>query len=103
MDTKQPMIDKLVDIFGWICVFLLVFMMYLIATAEGPLFRHKDSAIQQEFENVYQDIRRGSRNGFFVFNSSVQINGTLRADFSDNNEPVNGIFNTSLGSGNVAA
>jgi hypothetical protein len=28
-----------------------------ILLAEGPLFRHKDPAVNQEFENVYQDIR----------------------------------------------
>lgn len=28
-----------------------------IALCEGPLFLHKDSTTQQEFENVYQDLR----------------------------------------------
>lgn len=37
-----------------------ILFLLLLATpvhAEGPLFRHKDKVVSQEFENVYQDMR----------------------------------------------
>lgn len=36
-----------------------LFLLFLVSPcfAEGPLFRHKSPPIQQEFENVYQDLR----------------------------------------------
>lgn len=38
----------------------LIFFTFFISSfayAEGPLFRHGDTTTQQEFENVYQDLR----------------------------------------------
>lgn len=43
--------------------YLFLISMILILTglnAEGPLFHEQDPNIQQEFENVYQDIRSKS-------------------------------------------
>ncbi len=37
-------------------LFLLVALSSVVL-ADGPLFRHKDTFAQQEFDNVYQDIR----------------------------------------------
>lgn len=36
---------------------LLTFLIPSVSFAEGPAFQHKEPTIQQEFENVYQDIR----------------------------------------------
>jgi len=35
----------------------IVIIFPVVVIAEGPLFRHGNSPVQQEFENVYQDIR----------------------------------------------
>ena len=39
--------------------------------AEGPILRHKDSFEQQEFDNVYQDLR--TKHSFLTQNTSGQI------------------------------
>lgn len=51
--------------------FLLPVLLFTsVCLAEGPLFRQKEPSTQQEFENVYQDIRRYS---FLTNNTSGQL------------------------------
>ena len=38
---------------------LLIGLLSNAAAAAGPLFRHQDGKVNQEFENVYQDIESG--------------------------------------------
>lgn len=38
-------------------LFLMAFLLPCALWAEGPKFQHKDTATQQEFESVYQDLR----------------------------------------------
>jgi hypothetical protein len=38
-------------------VILILLFLCAPAYAEGPLYRHKDGRVNQEFENAYQDIR----------------------------------------------
>lgn len=39
-------------------VFMICFLSFGLVKAEGPLFQHKDTYDQQEFDNVYQDLRK---------------------------------------------
>ncbi len=42
--------------------FAAILLFGSLAHAEGPLFQHKESVIQQEYENVYQSIRQALSN-----------------------------------------
>lgn len=60
-------------------LFILVFLPVL-AHAEGPLFRHKDTVEQQEFENVYQDLRQKANTSIVPSTTSYITNiGTAGA------------------------
>jgi hypothetical protein len=37
---------------------VLILFLAMPLCAEGPVFRHKDKITEQEFENVYQDLRQ---------------------------------------------
>lgn len=44
-------------------LFLSFAIFPVFSFAEGPLFSHKDTVVQQEFENAYKDIRNKGLNG----------------------------------------
>lgn len=41
-------------------IIALIALLPVLAAASGPRFQHRDRFVDQEFENVYQDIRTGS-------------------------------------------
>lgn len=54
----------------------LLFLLFLVSPvvhAEGPLFRNKDTYIQQEFENSYQDLRGKVSAAVLTTNTSGQL------------------------------
>lgn len=55
--------------------FLLLLIIVILPSlifAEGPLFTHKDTSIQQEYENVYQDLRKlGNTNSYLSLTAST--------------------------------
>lgn len=65
----------------------LLFLLFIpsICLAEGPIFRHKEPEKQQEFENVYQDIR--SQTNKYIKNISSQPSVTQ--EFSVNTGTAN--------------
>lgn len=84
-------------------VFIKLLFLCSVALAEGPLFQQKDPSIQQEFENVYQDIKvakgTGTVEGFVSSSATVtnlitstitttSINGTYISGFR--NRIING-------------
>lgn len=50
----------------------ILFLMPSFSLAEGPLFQHKDTYDQQEFENVYQDLRARTTKTAVASNLSYQ-------------------------------
>jgi hypothetical protein len=92
-----------------------IFLMFLpsMAFANGPIFQHKDTFVQQEFENVYQDLRTKlstvtiPSNSITTYVSSVNVstpltvtpNGTLGSTLIIG---VNSSSVTLLGNGNLA-
>lgn len=65
MDTKKLII-----------IFFLMFIAAMVLFAEGPIFRHKDAIVQQEFENSYQDIRKVTKN---IFSGTGSPNNVITA------------------------
>lgn len=66
-------------------LFLFLLLIASPLVAEGPQFRNKDTFVQQEFDNVYQDIRNMKAGAnVLTSNTLAQINalvvavGTLR-------------------------
>lgn len=58
---------------------LLISIVPSFALAEGPLFRHKDTVTQQEFENNYQDHRNflsQSSNGVSILGTNTNNNAS---------------------------
>lgn len=79
-------------------LFLIAFFSSL-AFAEGPIYRHKDPATNQEFQNVYQDIRTTNNSNKFVKNSTTTqtatfyvTSGTVQATFTASTVVASGFF-----------
>lgn len=66
------------------------------AYAGGPIFQHKDTYINQEFENIYQDLRR---NSYAISGSSQCIDPPTFCVDSINNQVLISSSSTSSGPG----
>lgn len=86
---------------------LVIALLPAIGYAEGPLFHHTQTISQQEFDNVYQDLRSKMNSSI----SSITATGTLSAGnqflgpfgsagsptFSFTSDPTSGIFSSGAG------
>lgn len=57
-------------------IFFFLFLLFFSYSlhADGPSFRHKETRIQQEFENAYQDIRSNKFNAgspFYSYSATI--------------------------------